>query len=975
MLAALEAAWVRWHARAALDVAGGTWRFAVSFAGLAMAAGAVFGLVQGLVVGAVRPLAEHLARPRTRYPHWAAVVYTVVLTPGVAWLCALGFSGRKARELPAHDLIVVGAALVLTLATYVGWRVVFELAARLELDAKRGEGQVRWAVAAAVALVAVGVGLYVADQRLLVRRYRFFHVALELMVFGAFELAVLAASLGARAGERRWARVAAPRGALAVALAALTLGAFGLGRFREVPTLRAVAHAYGAVAAALLDLARRLGFEPVPAAVAAVAPEPVGSSATPDVAVGAPRRPGADIFLITVDALRADHLGAYGYERPTSPALDALAAESFVFERAYAPVPHTSFSVASLLTGKYLASLARLGLADGHETLPEALRQYGWKTAAFFPPAIFFVEGERFRGYEERRFGFEYARYEPFPETEDAARRTDQVIEYLEAERPARVFVWVHYFGPHEPYVRQAGGVDFGERAVDLYDGEVRAVDAEIGRLLEHVRRTRPGAIVVLTSDHGEEFGEHGGAYHGTTLHDEQVRVPLLLHVPGEPTRRVRSPVSTVDVVPTVLALVDVPVSARVRGTDLGPWLGREPASEGRLPPVFAEVADERMVALGHEKLICDTARDYCRLYDLVDDPRERHDLSAARPERAAALRGHLVDWMTSHASYEREGGARDAATRARRAAIQRGELGDRDALPLLAEVVVDAEATAEERVAAARALARLAQAVRPGDAAWPEDVRSALAAPRRNEDDAQVRAWLTVALAAVGDREALADVRVLEAEDPELRARVAIARSDVEGLAVALERTSDLELRRAIVGALGRTRARPARAVLEGAYDDVMLRPHVPAALAALGDRGAVPFLAARLADEPYVGVRAALARALGELGDRRAVSALRSAFERDFEPQVVAACAWALARLGAAPTVKRGRVVARLRAPVNVVWLVPGDGQAEVTVDGRMVDTSASADAYPYALPTPTAHLDLRIGGPITHVVPRVR
>src|SRR5690606_13598694 len=276
-----------------------------------------------------------------------------------------------------------------------------------------------------------------------------------------------------------------------------------------------------------------------------------------------------DILLVTVDALRADHLGAYGYARPTSPNVDRLAAEGVRFERAYCATPHTSYSVTSLLTGKYMRPLLLQGLGADSETWPDLMRRYGYRTAAFYPPAIFFIDTERFASFEQRQLGFEYQKRE-FLEGEG---RVAQVAEYLKSLEPdQRTFVWLHLFGPHEPYVVHEGFV-FGDSDVDRYDSEIRATDETIGRVVAEFRAHRPKGIVILTADHGEEFGDHGGRYHGTSVYEEQVRVPLLISAPGLKPKVLTQPVQTIDLLPTVLAALEIPTRPRIRGRDLSPLL------------------------------------------------------------------------------------------------------------------------------------------------------------------------------------------------------------------------------------------------------------------------------------------------------------------------------------------------------------------------------------------------------------------
>ena len=131
---------------------------------------------------------------------------------------------------------------------------------------------------------------------------------------------------------------------------------------------------------------------------------------------------GRDVLLISVDALRADHVGAYGYARPTSPHIDALAREGALFLRAYCPTPHTSYSVTSMMTGKNLRPLIVQGLGKDSDTFAGILRTYGYRTAAFYPPAVFFIDQELFASFEERHLDFEYARVE-FSDPRERAHR------------------------------------------------------------------------------------------------------------------------------------------------------------------------------------------------------------------------------------------------------------------------------------------------------------------------------------------------------------------------------------------------------------------------------------------------------------------------------------------------------------------------------------------------------------------------
>ncbi|MBN8479759.1 MAG: sulfatase-like hydrolase/transferase, partial [Burkholderiales bacterium] len=184
----------------------------------------------------------------------------------------------------------------------------------------------------------------------------------------------------------------------------------------------------------------------------------------------------------------------------------------------------------------------------------------------------------------------------------------------------------MHLFEPHEPYVSHPGR-EFGRDARSRYESECAAADASIGALRDAVTALRGEVAWVVSADHGEEFGEHGGAFHGTSVYGEQVRVPLVVVVPGLSPRAVDAPVSLVDVMPTILGGVGVPRPPRVMGDDLGPMI----YGHAWRRPVFSETGSLRRVTLAREALIADLADGALELYDLDRDPRERANLADAR--------------------------------------------------------------------------------------------------------------------------------------------------------------------------------------------------------------------------------------------------------------------------------------------------------------------------------------------------------
>jgi arylsulfatase A-like enzyme len=402
-----------------------------------------------------------------------------------------------------------------------------------------------------------------------------------------------------------------------------------------------------------------------------------------------------DVVLVVVDSLRADHVSSYGYSRPTTPHLDALAREGVLFENAVSQAPWTGASVASLLTGlqpsvhgldagpRWVAMPASGGLPfvvqrkmhGSAETLPEVLRAHGYRTAGFVSNVYLnsvFGFGRGFDVYQD-----DHADY-----SEDVLLRkrrgdeTNRRVAAWLATRPREpFFLLVHYNDPHWPYdpppphgaawvagyrgpltpedtafVAESEGrvVDLDrkdlEYLVGLYDGEVAFADANVGALFAQLRGAglQRSVLAVVTADHGEEFLDHGSTSHGYTLFEEQLHVPLVMRLPGVlPARRVRQQVRLIDVMPTVLDLAGIGGDeTRLQGESLAA-LARGSADHGP-GDAFSEAPLRgalRSLRTGTGwKLVEDLQRGGRLVFDLVRDPHERTDLSARDPAAARAL-------------------------------------------------------------------------------------------------------------------------------------------------------------------------------------------------------------------------------------------------------------------------------------------------------------------------------------------------
>ncbi len=359
------------------------------------------------------------------------------------------------------------------------------------------------------------------------------------------------------------------------------------------------------------------------------------------------------MLLISVDTLRADHLGCYGAERAHTTHMDTVAARGVRFLHAISPAPLTLPAHATLLTG---LDPPRHGvrhngvhrLPDGVTTLAQRLRQAGFATAAFVGALVLDARFGLDRGFEvyddamgERRSGL----------VGYAERRADRVTEaalgWIETA-PSRFLLWVHYYDPHTAYAPPRGFASaFASRP---YAGEIAFVDTQIGRLLAglHERFEAEGTLIALTSDHGESLGEHDELTHGFSLYDATQRVPLLLAGPGLPPGVVvDTPVRLADLAPTLLELVGAPPLEGVEGRSLRPlWEGDGQAEPW--PAAYVETLAPQLDLDWSPLLGLRTARwKYLRaprpeLFDLEADPGERESRLEAYPEVAERLEAQL---------------------------------------------------------------------------------------------------------------------------------------------------------------------------------------------------------------------------------------------------------------------------------------------------------------------------------------------
>jgi choline-sulfatase len=362
------------------------------------------------------------------------------------------------------------------------------------------------------------------------------------------------------------------------------------------------------------------------------------------------------IILISIDALRADHLPAYGYTNVHTPAIDALAADGVVFERAYSNVPQTLPAHAALLTGRLPVDT---GIRDGvgfpikasERLLAEMLHDRGFSTGGVVSSYLLRKETGISQGFTF--FDAELPAADDGPASEalrrDAAASELVAERWLDAVGTDRSFLFLHLDEPRAAVTGAAGDTVHAE-----YDAAIVAVDQVVGRLVRYLRAHQlyDRSTIVLLSDHGQGLGDHGEQTHGLFVYDEALRVPLIVKQPGGEGagRRVTAVAELVDIVPTILDLAKAPDPGGLRGRSLKPLIDNETEAGGSRF-VYAESmygafhfgwSELRSVTDGRFRYI---AAPRPELYDLTSDPGQHHNLADTRLDTVAAMKRALKNF------------------------------------------------------------------------------------------------------------------------------------------------------------------------------------------------------------------------------------------------------------------------------------------------------------------------------------------
>ena len=381
------------------------------------------------------------------------------------------------------------------------------------------------------------------------------------------------------------------------------------------------------------------------------------------------RAEAPNIILITVDTTRADRMGFLGSKRALTPNLDVLARQGVVFEKAYSQAPLTPVSHATIFTGTYpqFHTVTDFGhpLPSLLPYVPEILHKSGYHTAAFIGSIILDPKGNMApgfdRGFDFFDAGFHMKRDPDESRYDNVERRGGDVVAHaigwLSKNRQSPFFIWVHLYDPHAPYDPPS---PYDKRFADGYDGEIAYADASLGKLFQYLRQRGlyDRALILVMSDHGESLGAHGESMHGIFLYDETIHVPLVFKLPGEllAGHRVAGRVRLVDVAPTLLTMLSLPLPPTFQGESLVPLM-KSPSAATDLP-AYSET-DYPHRAFGWSALRAMRSGKYLfvrapkrELYDQSQDKAAERNLAASSPAVTDTLQSQLDEFHSQTSSF-----------------------------------------------------------------------------------------------------------------------------------------------------------------------------------------------------------------------------------------------------------------------------------------------------------------------------------
>jgi len=396
------------------------------------------------------------------------------------------------------------------------------------------------------------------------------------------------------------------------------------------------------------------------------------------------KRRDPNVLLIVIDTLRADHLGCYGYEKTTSPQIDRFSKTGVQFQNVYCQMPTTGPSHAAIFTSRYPRNHGVLKngwiLPNTYQTIAETLKKNYYTTSAIVSSFVLsskFGYSQGFDNYDDeisKEGSIPHSKLgEEHKVTEESEQRADittrKAVNWIRKNRDDKFFLWVHYYDPHWPYEPPKSYVkDFlkknmnrNEKIVANYDGEIRFVDDEVGKLLNAVKSLEldSNTLIIIMSDHGEGLGQHGWMRHGMFLYDEQCRIPLIMKFPNviPENLRINNFIEAIDVAPSILDLLGLESEKGFIGKSFLPMFqGEKPFP---FNPVFLERRHYKAGKWGdveirgnkfavrekNFKYIWAPEKDTKELYKIDDDPKELYNVVKEYPNVADKLEQMIILW------------------------------------------------------------------------------------------------------------------------------------------------------------------------------------------------------------------------------------------------------------------------------------------------------------------------------------------
>lgn len=600
--------------------------------------GVVATLVQGIYLSIMTFIHRRAERRWSTYRTRVVVsaIATATITPYLIYFTQRLFSGKGISQSSYVSYLKAGFFIICLLTVYSLTSLIIRNASTWFSPKKRFRR-----IIATFCSIATLIILYSLNAEFYVGQYGFIHQAISLCLFLIAELIIV--NLLGDKWLTELIKRKATKGLLFVVFVEVALVIFSTGRIPLGSQLLSYIYYQSHLGKQLTWI---YGFRATVAVGNAKYHEEYLTDRD-DFIWSAPKikRKEYNLIWIMVDALRADHLPMYGYKRNTCPHLKTFAKKSLLFLCNYTQGYDTDTSLSPQITGCYYSTILRHGGINDFETLPEMLLCNGYNTWALMQ------QSDITRLYEKGREGVAFERIEtviPQYHAPDISRRAIELIKTQNIQKP--FFLFLFYIEPHQPYEKH-DSFDYGDKADERYDSEISYVDKYINELLTYIwsSQLHENTVILITADHGEELGQHGGWGHGVKLYNEIIHVPLIMYIPGIRPSVITTPVQSIDICPSLVELLDLKTDARFDGSSFLPYILEAPPPYTPLIFSEAEFGPTRKVCLIYYpwKLIYHISEAYFSLYNLEEDPEERANSIEEHPDVAAMLKKKLLSWLS----------------------------------------------------------------------------------------------------------------------------------------------------------------------------------------------------------------------------------------------------------------------------------------------------------------------------------------